>query len=986
MQPPNSLIALGVSAVVAASAIGVSPAAAEPGISHRQSPAKRETTQTNLPSEPAPDSANAASSSEQPSPVHQPDSTASSSEPVVSLQDSDALRRSDQLLDRFQTETRIQQRLNQSQFRTYDRPLSPQPNPLQMEQMMQQISLPDAQNPAIDTNPSRTLDRLQFEQRVRQRLQAPEPEPQSAVSAQPAASTTANAPDHSTNSTASETPEAASPAEASPPLAQTSAAVESPSEAKSSPSLNPASSQAEHQNQPTESAQANPPAAEPRPRRVSRGYASRTVRTRAAANSPAADQAEASSTESAAATEATANQTDAKVPQPTESAESAEPMAIEPSPESGPDPDPESAVSEAVSETVSETVAETTATDPTQEAAQAEPTATEASATETVAEEAVKTDETGQIEQPATESTATQPTGPESAETGSAETEASATEQPAEAPTSEAEAEAQPVDRETRRKRRQARRRAETAQTETQTETAPTETIPAPVAPPTDTTPPPADSLPTIPFDPNPTDGQTDGQAPGTSLIPGDNEPAPEYLDPNPNPLAFPTEADEVELVGTQPITLRQAVELALRNNSELRQAQFQLERAQAQLRERLASNLPTLDANARFEQSGTENVVRSPETTGVDPTTGEQITTGGDLVRNYQDSTLLGTGIQLNYNVFTSGRRPALIEAAQSQVRLQQLDIERQTEQLILETTGDYYDLQQAGAQVNIFSANLAQAEQSLRDAQALERAGVGTRFDVLQAEVDVANARQRLTQQLSDLEVARRQLAQRLNISQTVNVSAADPIEVAGVWDLGLEESIVQAYKNRVELEQQLVQREISQQERRAALAQLGPQVSFVGNFNVTNNLDNDAFLDSFGYNYSLALQASLALFDGGLARAQANQAESNISIAEAEFENVQDQIRLDVERGFSQLNASFANIQTTALAVEQATEALRLARLRFQAGVGTQTDVLRQQAVLAEAQVNNLSAILDYNRALAVLRRAVSNYPEGFLNDQP
>ncbi|WNZ26078.1 TolC family protein [Leptolyngbya sp. NK1-12] len=948
MQPPNSLIALGVSAVVAASAIGVSPAAAEPGISHRQSPAKRETTQTNLPSEPAPDSANAASSSEQPSPAHQPDSAASSSEPAVSLQDSDALRRSDQLLDRFQTETRIQQRLNQSQFRTYDRPLSPQPNPLQMEQMMQQISLPDAQNPAIDTNPSRTLDRLQFEQRVRQRLQAPEP--QSAVSAQPAASTTANAPDHSTNSTGSETPAATSPAEASPPLAQTSAAVESPSEAKSRPSLNPTSNQAEHQNQPTESAWADPPVAEPQPRRVSRGYASRTARTRAAANSPAADQAEASPTEPAAATEATANQTDANVPQPTESAESAEPMAIEPSPESGPDPDPESAVSEAVSEPVSETVAETTATDPTQEAAQAEPTATEASATDTVAE----------------------------APTSQAEAEQETNVTP--------EAEAQPVDRETRRKRRQARRRAETAQTETQTETAPTETIPAPVAPPTDTTPPPADSLPTIPFDPNPTDGQTDGQAPGTSLIPGDNEPAPEYLDPNPNPLAFPTEADEVELVGTQPITLRQAVELALRNNSELRQAQFQLERAQAQLRERLASNLPTLDANARFEQSGTENVVRSPETTGVDPTTGEQITTGGDLVRNYQDSTLLGTGIQLNYNVFTSGRRPALIEAAQSQVRLQQLDIERQTEQLILETTGDYYDLQQAGAQVNIFSANLAQAEQSLRDAQALERAGVGTRFDVLQAEVDVANARQRLTQQLSDLEVARRQLAQRLNISQTVNVSAADPIEVAGVWDLGLEESIVQAYKNRVELEQQLVQREISQQERRAALAQLGPQVSFVGNFNVTNNLDNDAFLDSFGYNYSLALQASLALFDGGLARAQANQAESNISIAEAEFENVQDQIRLDVERGFSQLNASFANIQTTALAVEQATEALRLARLRFQAGVGTQTDVLRQQAVLAEAQVNNLSAILDYNRALAVLRRAVSNYPEGFLNDQP
>ncbi|MBW4466754.1 MAG: TolC family protein [Pegethrix bostrychoides GSE-TBD4-15B] len=533
-----------------------------------------------------------------------------------------------------------------------------------------------------------------------------------------------------------------------------------------------------------------------------------------------------------------------------------------------------------------------------------------------------------------------------------------------------------------------------------------------------------ADSQPLdLPSNPTPDSGESEGGSEGESESqPGDSagEPsqqsdrnannlysgegfaseaaAPEYLDPDPNPLAFPTDPSEVEIVGTQPITIRQAIQLSLRNNADFRQSQFELERAQADLRRAEAANLPTLDAVGGFTQSGSETGTTISDTvtdstgdefprTVADPNNPGQTIPDpriGEVRRNYVDNTSLSVGLQANYSIFTSGRRSALIRAAEQQVRIQQLEVERQAEQLILDTVGDYYDLQSASAQVNIFQANLVQAEQSLRDAQALERAGVGTRFDSLQAEVEVANSRQQLTQQISALEIAQRQLSQRLNIAQTIDLTAADPIEVAGVWDLSLEETIVQAYKSRVELEQQLVQRDIAEQNRKAALAQLGPQLGFTGAFNLeSNDFELNGGPD---YNYSLALNASLALYDGGDARSQANREESNISIAEAQFESQRDAIRFSIEQGYSQLNASFANIQTTALGVEQATEALRLARLRFQAGVGTQTDVLNQQTALARAQVNNLTAILDYNRALAVLQRGTSNYPEGYLNDLP
>ncbi|MBW4661681.1 MAG: TolC family protein, partial [Drouetiella hepatica Uher 2000/2452] len=125
---------------------------------------------------------------------------------------------------------------------------------------------------------------------------------------------------------------------------------------------------------------------------------------------------------------------------------------------------------------------------------------------------------------------------------------------------------------------------------------------------------------------------------------------------------------------------------------------------------------------------------------------------------------------------------------------------------------------------------------------------------------------------------------------------------------------------------------------------------------------------------------------LFDGGQSRAQADQQESNIAIAENQFASNREQIRFQVEQAYSTLRSSFDNIQVTALAVQNAQEALRLARLRFQAGVGTQTDVLQQQTALTQAEVNSLTAILNYNRAIASLQRQISNYPDGNLADTP
>ncbi|NJO53307.1 MAG: TolC family protein [Leptolyngbyaceae cyanobacterium RM2_2_4] len=316
---------------------------------------------------------------------------------------------------------------------------------------------------------------------------------------------------------------------------------------------------------------------------------------------------------------------------------------------------------------------------------------------------------------------------------------------------------------------------------------------------------------------------------------------APEYLNPSPNPLQFPTQPEEVEIVGTQPITLEQAIDLAIRNNRELQVSRLELERNQAALQEALAANLPTLNltSNLTFQ----ENTQQQQDTALQDLLDQLQGGQGGNTQSEDDDvNVVLGGALELNYTLFTSGRRPALIEAAEGQVRFQELQVEAQEEQLRLDVINNYYDLQETDEQVRIREAALDQALQSLRDAEALERAGVGTRFDVLQSQVDVANARQQLTQALSQRQIARRQIVQTLSLAQSVEVAAADPVEVADLWDLSLEETIVLAVRNRAELEQQLVQRDISDAQRRAALSQLGPQVSLFASYDVQDTLNQD------------------------------------------------------------------------------------------------------------------------------------------------
>lgn len=490
------------------------------------------------------------------------------------------------------------------------------------------------------------------------------------------------------------------------------------------------------------------------------------------------------------------------------------------------------------------------------------------------------------------------------------------------------------------------------------------------------TAPPPAVPPTTAP---NPaTTPATPAAAPITEVVPSAD--LLKELQANPAPFQLPNQPSQVKIDSLQPLTLEQALNLARLNNPQIQIRQLQVEQSRAGLRIVEASLYPTLglQGTTSYQQTGNRSTVN-------DGAPGQP---AGSSLFTTQGQTSIGASLNLNYTIFDFVRG-AQLAASRDRITQAELDLEAILEDLQLSVSEAYYQLQNADQLVRIARESVVASERSLRDAEALFRAGVGTQFDVLRQQVQLAQDQQNLVDSLGSQDQLRRQLAQVLNLPQNVNVLTADPVELAEPWNLSLDESIVLAFQNRPELERELLERNISLNQAQAARGEILPQLGLQASYGLTGSRNSDLrsgsqsltfpspnSTNNSNYSYSIGLVLNVPLFDGGAANARAVQQELNGQIAEQNFILTRNQIRTDVETAFFGLQTNLANIGTTRKAVEQAREALRLARLRFQAGVGTQTEVIDSQRDLTRAEANALNAITAYNLALARIKRAVSN----------
>jgi OMF family outer membrane factor len=433
-----------------------------------------------------------------------------------------------------------------------------------------------------------------------------------------------------------------------------------------------------------------------------------------------------------------------------------------------------------------------------------------------------------------------------------------------------------------------------------------------------------------------------------------------------PASLALPTKPAQVQIRELRPISLLEAENLAEVNNPNLKAIAAQVDQAQNNLRAQISLWYPTLNINANA----------LPSYTGGQQSFGDsnQFTPDGQTSTNRW---FYGASVQAQWALINPQRVPAIAAARDSFEKAKDAYLITLRE-LRLQVDVAYFTLQQSDDSVRIGQESVRASVISLRDARARYQAGVATKLEVLEAETQLARDQQLLTESLASQSVARRTLAALLDLPQQVTPTAKDPARVVGTWQPSLQESIIAAFAFREELDQALLDISIANSTANQALGAVQPFLNvfntliagrYQGNQNVLVDLPG-----SQGWNVdnTIGLGVTWNIFDGGAAAARSRAAKAQARQFTYQFAQRRDEIRRDVEISFYELEKNNRNLTTTAREVLSAREALRLARLRLEAGVTTQREVVNNQRDLTNAEVRHSNAISDYNKRLAELRR--------------
>ena len=400
------------------------------------------------------------------------------------------------------------------------------------------------------------------------------------------------------------------------------------------------------------------------------------------------------------------------------------------------------------------------------------------------------------------------------------------------------------------------------------------------------------------------------------------------------------------------PLTLQEALTLATQHNPHLKATRQSVAQAEAGVRQAQATYWPKLGLNSNLNRNALTSV---------------------------------GAGVDLALALDTHGGLGAGHRISELQRDMARWSYDSAAQQLRLDLTSSYLDLQDAEQQIRIAQISLAQATSLLADAQAMQRGGEGTVFEVQRAEMRLYEAKQSEAEAKGRHVIAQRALLRQIGKPSLEGVTPRDPVTRGGEWPLSLEASIARAQERRPEILQAKARLDLAEKKRQLGLSAYGIQTQFFASAssnslmtlgNSTVSLVSEG--PGLGPTYAAGGRLSLNLFDGGAARAQADQATHEAEAMRAEVLSAQQAIQFEVEQAHVLLQISESSMRFSDAALSKAQEALSAARQRLVAGIGTQTDLILAQNDLVQAEVRRNKAILDFNRALASLQRACFDLP--------
>ncbi|HEY1790979.1 MAG TPA: TolC family protein [Verrucomicrobiae bacterium] len=418
----------------------------------------------------------------------------------------------------------------------------------------------------------------------------------------------------------------------------------------------------------------------------------------------------------------------------------------------------------------------------------------------------------------------------------------------------------------------------------------------------------------------------------------------------------------------THPLSVLDAMNLALQQNATILKAQNDFTASSGLVVQTRAVALPQLTASGLYKDT--------------EPTAIETIPIPGDFQQAHQN---WNAGFQLVQTIFSGGKLIAAIKAARAIKEQSLAQYQTVVQDTLLNTRTAYYDALLAREQITVHEASVKLLQNELDDQRRRYKAGTVPEFNVLRAEVQLANERPLLIQARNNFRIAKNNLSNSLGYNLPTNVWEDIPMQFsdkldAAPYQVDLPSAIARAIETRSELVALRKTEELQKLNIVSARSGYLPTVQVFAGYNWYNA--QYAFppttpplsLEQDFHGYNVGGQVNWDIFDGMLTRGKVIQARANYKKSINDLADETRQIELQVRTAYSDFVEAGEVLDSQKTVQAEAEEALREARARFDAGTGTQLDVLDAETSLTQARATDVQALHDYDTARAKLERAI------------
>lgn len=306
---------------------------------------------------------------------------------------------------------------------------------------------------------------------------------------------------------------------------------------------------------------------------------------------------------------------------------------------------------------------------------------------------------------------------------------------------------------------------------------------------------------------------------------------------------------------------------------------------------------------------------------------------------------------------------------AASASERAETLGVRTARDLVTLVAVNLYLESVAAASRIEAARAQQDTAEALFKQASDMKQAGVVAGIDVLRAQVQVQNQRQRTIRAENDFEKSKLQLARAIGLPAGQAFTLTDRIPYAPIADVTLESALKTAFESRADYLAARERLAAAEANRRAASSDHVPTVHLDADYGAIGQTPADAHAT-----FRVAATVRVSIFDAGRETARRLETDAQLKRRQAELEDVRGRIDYDVRAALLDLRAAGQQLEAAQANVTLAGQELEQARDRFGAGVAGNIEVSQAQEAVAAASESYIGALYAHNLAKASLARAV------------